>query len=233
MAPTVILIRHAEALHNYTTPDPPLTENGLDIECSELSQYLLNHVPLSHHVELIVTSPLQRTLQTTQHALDFLIKRGIKVIPLAEVQETTTNAIDKGSPLPSLKERWPDYDWSELDPIFPEKEGIYEFSERALLERGAWARKWLASRPEKVIAVVSHAGFMRIGLGNCRYGNADYRIFDLDDRSDSVDKGPVFVEKESTRSSGGGRGKARTGSLAGSCMISSTCLAIRGKRQRN
>lgn len=164
-------------------------------------------------VELIVTSPLQRTLQTTNKALDFLIKRGIPVIPMAELQETTENPIDIGSPLAELKQTWPDFDWSQIDPIFPAKEGIYKFSQDALLERGVAARRWLANRPEKVIAVVSHAGFLRIGLGNCNYANADFRIFKLENQDDSSLKDPIMIEYEGTKVSGGGMGKSKGGSF--------------------
>jgi hypothetical protein len=33
-----------------------------------------------------------------------------------------------------------------------------------LTQRGIAARKWLRSRPEKVVAVVSHSGFLRVGV---------------------------------------------------------------------
>ena len=261
MAPTIIFIRHAEALHSkcfvkspfsfsytefltnhvqmspispspqmwsskpssikankiplqdYTTHDPPLTTHGLESECSSLSQHLQKHVPLIHQVELIVTSPLTRTLQTTQHTLGFLIQRGVKVIPLAELQETTTNPIDRGRPRAALEQAWPAYDWSCLDAVFPAKEGLYAFAAEALLARGAAVRKWLAGRPEKVVAVVSHAGFLRIGLGNCKYGNADFRIFDLVPEQDGIvaDGRPALVEWEQTKASGGGMGKSETG----------------------
>ncbi|CAG8961067.1 hypothetical protein HYFRA_00002609 [Hymenoscyphus fraxineus] len=196
---------------NYTVKDPPLTRKGLEIECHDLSQHLEKHVPLIQQVELIVTSPLKRTLQTTEAALDFLIKRGIPVIPLAELQETTENPIDIGSPLAELKQAWPHYDWSKIDPIFPSKEGIYKFSQDTLLQRGAMARKWLANRHEKVIAVVSHASFLRIGLGNCKFANADFRIFELEETGDSAMKGPTMVEWESTKAMGGGMGRSVVG----------------------
>lgn len=35
----------------------------------------------------------------------------------------------------------------------------------------------MRERPEKVIAVVSHAGFLRTAITHKRFANADYRIF--------------------------------------------------------
>jgi len=93
--------------------------------------------------------------------------------------------------------------------VFPSKEGLYAFSSEALLERGAAARKWLCNRPEKVIAVVGHAGFMRIGLCNRKFDNADWRVFNLEDSTDG--KGPKFVEWESTNTNGGGLGSSPKG----------------------
>lgn len=83
MAPTLILIRHAQALHNvdkdYDIPDPPLSELGLE-QCEELHDNL-QRLPLADRVELIVVSPMRRTLQTATIGLDFLVRRGVKVLP--------------------------------------------------------------------------------------------------------------------------------------------------------
>lgn len=81
MAPILLLIRHAEAHHNatlnYDLPDPRLTDRGLD-QCRELNQHLPKQ-PLIDQIELIITSPMRRTVQTTLTGLDHLIQRGINV----------------------------------------------------------------------------------------------------------------------------------------------------------
>jgi broad specificity phosphatase PhoE len=83
MAPTIILIRHAQARHNLTGDhsihDPALTEEGLE-QCVALRTSLRNrfcHVEPEHVA--IITSPMRRTLQTTQLGLDWLIDKGVKV----------------------------------------------------------------------------------------------------------------------------------------------------------
>jgi broad specificity phosphatase PhoE len=164
------------------------------------------HLDLAQQIELIVTSPMQRTLQTTEKSLGWLIKQKVPVIALAELQETTTNNIDIGRPISELKQSWPWVDWSSMDSEFPSKEGVYEFTQDALLERGRIARKWLANRPEKVITVIGHAGFMRIGICHRKFGNADYRIFNFADG-----EGDELVECESTERNGGGMGNSEKG----------------------
>lgn len=197
-------------MKDYTIHDPPLTENGLANQCDILSQRLQDKFPLADQIDLIVVSPMQRALQTAERSLGWLTKRGIKTIALAELQETTTNLIDVGRPIPELARDWPNVDWSAMDPVFPSKEGIYEFSADALLRRGAEARKWLSNRPEKVIAVVGHGGFLRIGLGNRKFENADWRVFEFEE-GDGDASGPKLVEWEETEMSGGGLGTSPKG----------------------
>ena len=82
MAPTLILIRHAQALHNvasdYSLPDPPLSGLGHE-QCKKLADHLQVEQPLAAKIEYIVTSPMRRTLQTTQESLGWVIGKGIRV----------------------------------------------------------------------------------------------------------------------------------------------------------
>ncbi|RDW77529.1 hypothetical protein BP6252_05582 [Coleophoma cylindrospora] len=223
MAPTLILIRHASALHNVTKDDsmtdPSLTTYGAETECVELAQHL-QELPLAQEISLIVTSPMLRTLQTTQYGLGWLIERGVPVIPLAQLQETTLHNCDTGRPLPILRTESPDFDWSFMDPIWPFKGSLYEYSREAILKRGQDVRRWLRNRPERVIAVVSHGAFLRLGMCNKKMANADYRILDFaearklengvceegDETGD--EEGLKLVEWESTAANGGGLGKS-------------------------
>lgn len=156
---------------------------------------------------------MTRTLQTAQQGLEFLISRNVPTIALAELQETTTNKIDIGHPVSELQRDWPKVNFTHVDPIFPSKEGVYAFEAAALLERGAQTRKWLQNRPERVIAVVSHGGFMRIGLCNRKFGNADWRVFELEDIQSGDNKGSRLIEWETTEQKGGGLGLSERGSF--------------------
>ncbi|KAH7364385.1 histidine phosphatase superfamily [Rhexocercosporidium sp. MPI-PUGE-AT-0058] len=187
MAPTIILIRHAQARHKL----------GFGEQCDELAKHLENELPLAQDVELIVVSPMRRTLQTAQQGLGWLMKRGVPVILRAEFQENSDNPCDTGSSI------------SEMEKEYPATDGIYECSREGLTKRGIAARTFLRNRPEKVIAVVSHAGFLRTSLCSRRFENADYRIFNFGEEEEA--DVPALVEWELTDKKGGGLGKSEKG----------------------
>lgn len=65
-----------------------------------------------------------------------------------------------------------------------------------MTKRGIAARTFLRNRPEKVIAVVSHAGFLRTSLCSRRFENADYRIFNFGEEEEADI--PALIEWELT-----------------------------------
>ena len=71
--------------------DPGLTEHGLS-QCRELAEFLQSELPLAQQIDLIITSPLTRTLQTTQTVLGWLIDRKIPVRLAAEWQVSLGSA---------------------------------------------------------------------------------------------------------------------------------------------
>jgi hypothetical protein len=84
MPPTLLLIRHAQALHNvandWSLHDPPLSTLGEE-QCAELQQ-ALKQGKLADKVELIVVSAQRRTLQTAKLALTWLFEdKKIPVLP--------------------------------------------------------------------------------------------------------------------------------------------------------
>lgn len=127
----------------------------------------------------------------------------------AEWQENSAKPCDTGSAISDMAREWPQFDWGAVDPVFPSKTGLYEFSRRGLTRRGIEARRWLRTRPEKVVIVVSHSGFLRVGVSYRMYENADFRIFDFGEGGDEV--GGNLIEWELTESNGGGLGKSSKG----------------------
>ena len=107
-----------------------------------------------------------------------------------------------------MSREWPQFDWSAVDPVYPRKEGLYEFSRAGLVERGRVAKAWLRAREEKVVAVVSHSGFLRVGVSYSRYENADFRVFEF---SEVEGEELELVEWEETEKKGGGLGKSERG----------------------
>lgn len=96
-----------------------------------------------------------------------------------------------------------------MDPLWPSKTGPYAFTRAATIARGQSCLSSLYNRPEKVIAVVSHSGFLRCAISLCKYANADYRIFDFKDKAEGADL--ELVEWELTESNGGGLGESEKG----------------------
>ncbi|KAB2571557.1 Histidine phosphatase superfamily clade-1 [Lasiodiplodia theobromae] len=220
MPPTLILIRHAEALHNvdkdYSIPDPVLSQLGLQ-QCTELRDHLRQGKErpqvseLAERAELIVVSPMRRTLQTALLGLDWLVEKGVPLRPDAGWQENSDKPCDTGSPVSVLQKEFPSVDFQTVDPIYPEKvepaTNPYAFSRRAVVARGQTCLEWLHKRPEKVIVVVSHSGFLRCSVSQRRYANADYRVFDFEERKG--DGAYRLREWEITES--GGMGKSERG----------------------
>ena len=60
-----------------------------------------------------------------------------------------------------------------------------------------------------VRTVVSHSGFLRVGVSYRHYHNADFRIFDFAEGHEAV--GGKLVEWEMTEQKGGGLGKSSKG----------------------
>ncbi|KAL1624932.1 hypothetical protein SLS54_003656 [Diplodia seriata] len=224
MPPTLILIRHAEALHNvdkdYSIPDPVLSQLGLQ-QCTELRDHLRQGKQrpqvseLAERAELIVVSPMRRTLQTALLGLDWLVnEKGVPLRPDAGWQENSDMPCDTGSPVSVLEKEFPSVDFNGVDPTYPEKvepvgTNPYAFSRRAVVARGQSCLAWLHDRPEKVVIVVTHSGFLRCAISQRRYANADYRVFDFEEGPENGEY--RLKEWESTESTGGGMGKSERG----------------------
>ena len=148
-----------------------------------------------------------------QQGLGWLIERGVPVILRAEWQETSAKPCDTGSEISVVSKEFPELNWAAVDTEYPSKTGIYEWSRKGLENRGIIAKKWLKARDEKVIAVVSHAGFLRGAVSERRYHNADFRIFDF--AEDESEDGVTLIEWELTEKKGGGLGKSDKGRFPG------------------
>ncbi|OJD32791.1 phosphoglycerate mutase [Diplodia corticola] len=222
MPPTLILIRHAEALHNvdkdYSIPDPVLSQLGLQ-QCTELRDHLRQGrerpqvSELAERAELIVVSPMRRTLQTALLGLDWLVEKGVPLRLDAGWQENSDKPCDTGTPVSILATEFPSLDFRDVDPTYPEKvepvaTNPYAFSRRAVVARGQRCLAWLHDRPEKVIVVVTHSGFLRCAISQRRYANADYRVFDFDEEKSS---GGDYGLREWEGMESGGRGKSERG----------------------
>ncbi|KAK4032323.1 histidine phosphatase superfamily [Parachaetomium inaequale] len=186
MPPTIILVRHAQALHNVDNNihDPELSELGRQ-QCAQLKEKLMPRIPKDLDVGLILVSPMKRTLETALLAFGDLIERGIPIVAHAGWQENSLQPCDTGSPLPSLAPLFPAVDFSQVDPLFPDKTSplaapVYGYTRQAIVGRGQAVLRELRGRPEKAVIVVSHSGFLRDGVTGWWFMNGDWRVFEFD-----------------------------------------------------
>ncbi|KAI1329641.1 phosphoglycerate mutase-like protein [Xylariaceae sp. FL0255] len=203
MAPTIILIRHAQALHNVNDDwgifDPALTEKGIE-QCQSLEAQLGKDFPYSKEKCRIVVSPSTRTLQTVRHSLQWLIDHGVPVDVRAEWQESTAKPCDTGSERSKIEREWPDFDFSNLDPVYPQKTGLYGPSEESVQTRAAVERQWLSKQADECIVVVTHSGFLRRVVPGARFKNVEYRKYEvvIDGSNVRLSELSQVVLKEST-----------------------------------
>ncbi|KAK0644117.1 histidine phosphatase superfamily [Cercophora newfieldiana] len=191
MPPTLILVRHAEALHNatkdYSLHDPELSELGRS-QCRELKKNLMGKIPEELDVGLIVVSPMVRTIETALLAFGGLVDKGIPIHAHAGWQENSAKPCDTGSSVEKVAALFPQVDFSHIDPVFPDKRSPvgakYAYNTQAIVRRAQDSLRELYNRPEKVIIVVSHSGFLRQGVTGHYFFNADYRIFDFEEPKD-------------------------------------------------
>lgn len=160
MAPTTIYcIRHGQAWHNlhvanHAIRDPSLTSWG-EHQCHELS----SNFPHKTEIDLIVASPIVRTLNTALLTFEDVIKsKNLKVLALPELQETSDLPCDTGIPPEELAKKFEGQpvDLSLVKPGWESKQGKFATTAVAIEARAREARQWVAARPEKVVVVVTH-----------------------------------------------------------------------------
>jgi broad specificity phosphatase PhoE len=185
MASQIHLIRHAESVHNvskdFSQLDPSLTPLGL-----QQAAQLVRTFPYSSRVGVILTSPLQRALQTTlaafPHVLDKRyfdpssgcgVENGAKLVIDPDLQERSALGCDTGSDRDALEKAFPRLNFEGLGDGWQVKEGLYSADDKAVDERARRVRKSLAElneelkdREKKDVVVVTHGVFMKFLSGD-------------------------------------------------------------------
>ncbi|KAI5358953.1 putative histidine phosphatase superfamily, clade-1 [Septoria linicola] len=209
MPPTLHLVRHAEGFHNSakngeSIHDPFLTEKG-EQQARELCSQFQYH----DDIDLLMASPMKRTIQTCQFAFDPVVKRGHKILLMPQAQESSLEPMDTGSTKPELEQTFGDLIDTprlELFPYWNRNIGRFDGNASSLIERATALRAVLRSRPEKNIVLVSHGTFAHFILGNIdlageqktrMWSNAECRSYKF--VSDD-DEEAQLVELESSKS---------------------------------
>ncbi|GAA5993848.1 hypothetical protein JCM5350_004394 [Sporobolomyces pararoseus] len=209
------LTRHAQAEHNvaedYSIPDAPLTKLGRE-QSAKLRKDTENS--WTKEVELLVSSPLRRPMQTFivgyKPLRERLEKEGKPVVLLPELSEVNDLPCDRGSPREVL-EADPEFaglDFSLLDSApsrhdgneWTSKKGF--FSPEQVEERAKWVRRWLRDRKEDKIVVVAHGDILRrlTEVNQTPWANAEVRAYRFE--SDN-DEDALLVKVEEKEQEGG------------------------------
>ncbi|KAM0079630.1 hypothetical protein ACKRZS_008241 [Fusarium odoratissimum] len=207
MPQTIHLVRHGQAVHNLGEANLVLPDTDLTPLGEEQARGLLSKFPGLANVDLIVSSPLRRTLQTTLLAFPTQLERGLQIVALPEVQEVSDLNCDTGSDLSAIKAEFEhqSVDFGLVEPGWQIKEGKWAPSIGRLIKRAEVARQWLSERPEREIVVVSHGGFLHfltddwvnvINPDGTDWANAEVRSYTI---SHDEDEGPILYETRESR----------------------------------
>ncbi|KAK8231357.1 histidine phosphatase superfamily [Phyllosticta capitalensis] len=173
---TIYLVRHAEGFHNvenrHHLRDPLITPLG-HAQCAALRAEFTDHASIS----LVVASPLKRTIQTAALSLTPALARPdvpFLLLPLA--QEIGWKDCDVGQTADELRalvpgmlsegddavgvEVWAKIDYGAVEEGWNSKKGIYASLLTAVEQRAREMRRWLWTRDEDVVAVVTHGSFL-------------------------------------------------------------------------
>lgn len=193
MPPRVTLIRHAEALHNplvnrgkaegneellrqgRSILNPSLSETGR-AQAAKLHEELLAN---GTTFDLVVTTPLARTIETTQIALCGLAKRVLLTPELCETAEARLGGPQRGFSLEKTQHEYPQlagggaWDVSHVrEAETAEGPANWVAGEPCELVQGGYqhplpveerldaALEWLKQLPEPNVAVVGHSGVL-------------------------------------------------------------------------
>lgn len=177
-------IRHAEALSNisksnYKIVDPGLTLLGYS-QCEMLKNYIKSN-KIINNIDLIVVSPLNRTLETCKKILDkdFLIQNKIKIISLDEIRERINQPCHKREEIKKKKLKYDIFNFNEIksnnDLMYTKFNG--NESEENVISRCEWFINWLKNRKEKNIMVITHGNFLFPMFSNILYNVNNKNFF--------------------------------------------------------
>jgi len=176
---TVLCIRHGESTFNAAWRVNPVDPLHFDAPLSDFGrgQVLQVRRALARYpVEIVLTSPLTRALQTAQGLFDGHPNAPrIQVAPL--LRERVENSCDIGRAPAALAAEFPSIDLSQLDEAWwhregrPDARGICVEPVSVVQARAAQFRDYMLARPERVVALVGHGTFFFYltgkALANC------------------------------------------------------------------
>jgi len=184
MSPLIHIIRHGEALHNvqrgYPDRDPPLTKAG---------NYSTKHINLVAQPDLIIISPMTRTLQTAMNIVPSLAEQALFDIPVQiwpDLREANDAICNKGLSRAELESKFPQFDFSECN-----REWDYAYHTiQDATDRAERVRKRLKelSTSYRNIAIITHRGFKAFLVKGKRFGLAEVRCYRFASEEEAKDE---------------------------------------------
>lgn len=163
--------------------DARLTDKGIE-QCRQLAEQIRNAPPgspladLAENVELLITSPLTRCIQTTLYTMEPVLanRKDLPVVAHEYIRETVNYNCDKRRSIEETAKDFPMVDFSHIphahDAIWEsylERFGCHETfpghresgEVHVVAERAKMFMEWLADREENHVVMCSHAAFSR------------------------------------------------------------------------
>ena len=188
-------IRHGESFSNTSDLnnsiiDPDLTVYGIE-QCQVLKNKMKNE-NLYGKIDLIVVSPLSRSLQTCSNLFDNLIYNS-NFVCVEEVREHINKPCHKRK---NKKELINKYKYIDFSNIIYEDDYLYDKyncnePKSEVIKRCNKFIKWLKCRKENHIVVISHGNFLfpmfndvlKDSINKSFFTNCELRIYDMDKKN--------------------------------------------------
>ncbi|MCJ1386269.1 hypothetical protein MMC17_009395 [Xylographa soralifera] len=206
------LVRHAQGFHNlsykkHSIRDPLLTPKGRT-QCGNVSATF--PAAQQSSIKLLAASPMRRTIYTALYSFPDLLKRGLQIVALPEVQETGAVPCDIGSDPEVLEKEFETLpvDLSLVHEGWNSKTGCWAINAGAVQKRALFVRRWLRDREEDVICLISHGGFLHYlnedwdGFGEAKgtgWANCEWRTYEFKAGVGERDENATLVEMEWSR----------------------------------
>jgi broad specificity phosphatase PhoE len=155
----VYWIRHAESLSNISELNNQIIDPGLTIKGYEQCDNLRKYIELNNFkdfIELIVVSPLTRTLETCVNIID-----NIPIIALDEIREHIDKPCHKRKEINNKKLKYKNINFNKivnLDIMYEKFNGNEPKSN--VINRCNWFIEWIKKRKEKKIIVITHGNYL-------------------------------------------------------------------------
>ena len=174
--------------------DPGLSAVGIEQARAVPTAYetvlgsALSLEPAKEQIDLLVISPMRRTIQTAMHAFgDWVVARAaagspVPIVLAPDIQETGDVLCDTGRPASEVRAEfeaaYPCLPFDTLPEDWCQKEGLYAHTGDALATRFRKFTRWLQGRPERNVLVVAHHNVF-LGMFGISFLNCEVRRFAL------------------------------------------------------